>query len=124
MRKREKRERATDESRQEKKGRGKNDRLEVKEEKMKEEIKQERAKEEQSEDKSKESVVITDSLLRMPEVESQEEMRAKGVILTQMKEIFGDSKEDVKEYFKFIKQHYKKGPEGVVQMWMSHLQKQ
>jgi hypothetical protein len=72
---------------------------------VKEEPKKEEAVKE--EPKKEEEVLITDSMLEMPVKESPEVAREKGFILTQLQEVFG--KENTKEYFKLINQHYKEG---------------
>lgn len=44
------------------------------------------------------------------------EIREKGRILIEMKEIFGDDK--TKELFKFIEENYKLGQEKIVEKWI------
>ena len=71
-----------------------------------------------------EEVVVTESMLRPPEEESPAEMAAKGKMLGQMREIFGDGEGTTKKYYNFIKKHHKKGLERMVQMWIAEAQQQ
>lgn len=55
-------------------------------------------------------------MLELPKKESTEEVRAKGAIFTQMRDIFGI--EYSKEIYKFVEIHYKEGLEAIVQRWI------
>jgi len=52
-------------------------------------------------------VLITESMLREPEIDSRERMQAKAAIMGKMRDIFGE--EDTKKYYSFINKHFSLG---------------
>lgn len=64
-------------------------------------------------------VEISSSVLKEEFVKEPIEItRKKGAIMTTLKDLFGESPDKNKEYFKFIEKNFDKGAEHIVELWL------
>lgn len=53
--------------------------------------------------------------------EPTEITRQKGEIMMTLKDLFGDSPDKNKEYFKFIEKNFSKGADRIIELWLDSL---